>query len=210
MLRALLKNLFRPRSREVSVSPPDRGLPLRLHIGGQEPHPDWKVVNVTPGPFTDYARSCTDLSIFGDGTVAQIYASHVIEHLRYQRELGAALREFNRVLEPGGTLHVSVPDLATLCALFLDPSLDGKSRFHVMRMMYGGQVDDADFHYVGLTDEFLKEYLHKAGFTDIERVADLGLFNDTSRLEFAGRRISLNLVARKPRPTRDGGAHTAD
>lgn len=208
MLRTLLKNLFRPRASKVSPKIHAAGSPLRLHIGGQQPHPDWKIVNVQPGPHTDYVRSCSDLSIFDDETVAEIYASHVVEHLRYQRELGATLNEFNRVLVPGGTLYVSVPDLATLCTLFLDPALDGTSRFHIMRMMYGGQVDEADFHYVGLTHEFITYYLERAGFTDIRRVEDLGLFNDTSKLKFAGRLISLNVVARKPRlPLQD---QTAD
>ena len=124
----------------------------------------------------------------------------MVEHLGYQRDLGNALREFNRVLVPGGTLRVSVPDLTTLCELFVHPGLDGKSRFKIMRMMYGGQSDEADFHYVGLTHEFLAEYLEGAGFTAVERVEDLGLFEDTSRLKVAGRLISLNVIARKPDP----------
>jgi predicted SAM-dependent methyltransferase len=204
MLGALIKNLLRPRAPAAPVRAHDPASPLRLHIGGQQPHPEWKIVNVLPGEFTDYVRSCTDLSIFPDGSVAEIYASHVVEHLGYQRELGAALSEFSRVLAPGGTLRVSVPDLATLCVLFLDPALDAAGRFKVMRMMYGGQIDDADFHYVGFDEELMTFYLKQAGFTDIERVADLGLFADASRLKLAGRIISLNVVARKaPRAPHD-------
>jgi predicted SAM-dependent methyltransferase len=198
MLGTLLKNLFRPHARKVSAKIHAAGSPLRLHIGGQQPHPDWKIVNVQPGPHTDFVQSCTDLSIFETASVEEIYASHVVEHLKYQRELGATLEEFNRVLVPGGKLHVSVPDLTTLCTLFLDQSLDDTARFQVMRMMYGGQVDDSDFHYVGLTHEFLNHYLERAGFTNIERVRDLGLFHDTSRMVFRGYAISLNLTARKP------------
>lgn len=198
MLAALFKNLLRPRAPAPPMRAHDPASPLRLHIGGQEPHPEWKIVNVLPGAFTDYVRSCTDLSIFPDGSVAEIYASHVLEHLGYQRDLSAALKEFHRVLVPGGTARLSVPNLTTLCELFVDSALDGKTRFHVMRMMFGGQVDAADFHLVGLNEEFMKSYLERAGFADIERVDDLGIFDDTSRLQFAGRLISLNVVARKP------------
>ena len=198
MLGGLIKNLLRARAPEVPVRAHDAATPLRLHIGGQQPHPEWKIVNVLPGEFTDYVRSCTDLSIFPDGSVAEIYASHVVEHLGYQRELATTLAEFSRVLAPGGTLRVSVPDLTTLCELYLDPALDADARFLVMRMMYGGQIDDADFHYVGFNEELMRSYLTKAGFADIRRVADLGLFSDASRLQVAGRAISLNVVARKP------------
>jgi len=38
-----------------------------------------------------------------------------------------------------------------------------------------------------------------AGFVDVERVADLGFFNDTSRALFHGMPISLNMRAARPR-----------
>lgn len=170
---------------------------LRLHIGGKTPHPDWTIVDVLPGPHVKHVVSCTDLSAFGDATVAEIYASHVVEHLGYQADLMKALQEFHRVLVPQGLLRVSVPDLRILCGLFLDPALDGQERFHVMRMMFGGQMDAADFHRVGLTDEFLAGYLAAAGFGDIRRVESFGLFEDSSATQFKGRPISLNLTARK-------------
>jgi predicted SAM-dependent methyltransferase len=102
------------------------------------------------------------------------------------------------VLVPGGLLRVSVPDLTTLCGLFLDRALTAEDRFHVMRMMFGGQLDSADFHRVGLNDELLAGYLDAAGFTDIVRVQDLRGFDDSSRLAFKGHPVSLNIVARKP------------
>ncbi len=76
----------------------------------------------------DYLGHCADLSRFADDSILEIYASHVIEHLRFQKELLAALREFNRVLTAGGVLRVSAPDLDTLCRLFLDPEMSLKQR----------------------------------------------------------------------------------
>jgi predicted SAM-dependent methyltransferase len=150
-----------------------------------------------PGEHTDYVRSCTDLSPFDDRTVAEIYASHVLEHLGYKRDLPAALHEFHRVLVPGGTLRISVPDLATLCTLFLDPALDESQRFFVMRMMFGGQMDAADFHYAGLYEELMTALLKRAGFSEVSRVERFGVFNDASSMLYNGRPISLNMLARK-------------
>jgi hypothetical protein len=52
-------------------------------------------------------------------------------------------------------------------------------------------------HYVGLNFDFLGSFLHDAGFSDIKRVPNFGLFNDTSTLRFEGTPISLNVEARK-------------
>jgi predicted SAM-dependent methyltransferase len=199
MLLDVMKNLFRPRSRGLGGATPSAPMPLRLHIGGKTPHPRWKIVNTVPGQHVDYVRSCTDLSIFPEASVAEIYASHVLEHLGYRAELADTLSEFHRVLQPGGMLRASVPDLTTLCSLFLDLASDAPERFEVMRMMFGGQIDSFDFHRVGLDQEFLAGFLASAGFADIQRVTHFGLFDDSSTLIFKGHAISLNLIARKPR-----------
>ena len=190
MLASLLRRLMAPRT-------PAGDTPLRLHIGGEIAHADWKIFNIQPGPQVDYTGHCADLSRFADGSVSEIYASHVLEHLRFHTELPAALREFYRVLQPGATLRVSVPDLNTLCRLFLDPALATAQRFQVMQMMFGGQTHAADTHYVGLDEEFLGEYLRAAGFTAITRVDAFNLFDDTSTLHYK-LPVSLNMSARKP------------
>jgi len=100
-------------------------------------------------------------------------------------------------LMPGGRLRVSVPDLEILCRLFLHVGLDGAGRFHVMRMMFGGRVNAFDVHYTGFNFEFMGGFLHEAGFRDIRRVPDFGVFNDTSKLQFGNVAISLNVEARK-------------
>ena len=173
----------------------------RLHIGGTVAREGWEILNAIPEPWVDHIGKAEDLSRFEDNTFAEVYASHVLEHLGYQSALPAALNEWYRVLAPEGRLMVSVPDLDTLCELYSQrESLASGDRFKIMRMMFGGQVDQYDFHCVGLNEEFLAPFLSAAGFTGIRRVDGFGLFEDCSTLVFAGRPISLNLEAHKSSP----------
>lgn len=167
----------------------------RLHIGGTQRKEGWIVFNALPGDYVDILGDVRDLSQFEDESFDMIYGCHILEHLSYINDLPNVLKNLHRILKPRGRLFASVPDLQVLAQLFLHPELTGPERFHVMRMMFGGQVDAFDFHYVGLTDEFLVELLRPLGFRAIYRVPAFGLFEDTSNLAFKGVPISLNMVA---------------
>jgi predicted SAM-dependent methyltransferase len=171
----------------------------KLHIGGQSEAKGWEVLDVNPGPAVNHVGNASDLQRFADDTFAEIYASHVVEHFDYKIALVATLKEWRRVLAPGGILYVSVPDLDVLARLFLDrASLSFQDRFMVMRMIFGGHIDKHDYHLVGLNEEFLKDALRAAGFTGAHKVADFGLFRDTSSMIFKGVAISLNMTCSKP------------
>lgn len=171
----------------------------KLHIGGVDASQGWEVLNTNPAPYVDHVCNANDLSCFEQGTFSEIYASHVVEHLDYQGELLNTLIDWRRVLQPGGRVSISVPDLDVLAALFLQKTrLAADERFMVMRMMFGGHVDKFDYHVVGLNEEFLAAYLHQAGYIDIRRVNSFGLFNDTSVMTYKGTAISLNMTARNP------------
>lgn len=172
--------------------------PIRLHLGGRQAKPGWKILNIQAGPNVDFVGSITDLSQFPDGSVAEIYGSHVLEHVGYAKELLPTLKGFWRVLAQEGRLMISVPDLECLARLFIAPGLDAQQKFHVMRMMFGGQIDDFDVHKTGFSYEILKSFLLQAGFVAIRRVDRFGIFADTSEFAPYGIPISLNVEARKP------------
>lgn len=172
--------------------------PFRLNIGGTTPLDGWKILNIQPGPNVDFVGDCKNLEQFADNTCHEIYASHVFEHLSYVGELVDTLKEIHRILAPGGTLKISVPDFELLCRMFTHPSLNGEQRFFVMNMVFGGQQDPWDFHKVGLSWEFLSSYLQQAGFSNWKRVREFGLLeNDCSTIEYGGQLISLNVEAIK-------------
>jgi len=166
----------------------------------------WEVLNAVSAPYVDHVCNANNLSQFTDETFAQIYASHIVEHLDYKDELITTLREWHRVLAPGGVIYISVPDLDILAELLISrKKLTSKKkftldeRFFVMRMIFGGHLDQYDYHVAGLNEDFLSKFLHHAGYVNIRRVENFGLFDDDSSMKFKEIPISLNIVAEKPR-----------
>jgi predicted SAM-dependent methyltransferase len=169
----------------------------KLHLGGVEVRAGWEIFNAQKFEGVDHIGDIKDLSRFETGSFSMVYASHVFEHLSYQGALHVALAEVSRVLAPGGRFLVSVPDLMTLCRIFASPKADEQLRYAVMRMMFGGQIDPYDFHYVGLWDDFLASALGQAGFSEVHRVPRFDIFKDASSVAVGSVLISLNLVAIK-------------
>jgi predicted O-linked N-acetylglucosamine transferase (SPINDLY family)/predicted SAM-dependent methyltransferase len=173
--------------------------PIKLHIGGTGVHPDWQIMDALERPEVDFVGNAKDLSQFADNSIDTIYASHVLEHFHYQLdgELAATLKEWWRVLQPGGQLMVSVPNLQVICALYADPQMPVDARHHLMRMIFGGQMNEYDVHKVGFDADTLSMYLKVAGFREFKVVEEFGLFQDCSSLRFADILISLNMIAIK-------------
>lgn len=169
----------------------------RLHIGGREGKDGWEILDIHDAPHVDHKRDANDLSIFEDGTFAKVYASHVLEHFEYRFDLIPTLREWRRVLVEGGRPYVSVPNLGTLCKLFIDDQTTPQESFDIMRMMFGGHMTEHDFHLVGLDPTLLSDFLTQAGFRNLRRVETFGLFDDTSANRFKGTLISCNMIAEK-------------
>ncbi len=174
----------------------------KLHIGGSKRAEGWEIMDANPAEHVDHVGNAIDLSRFDDDTFSEIYSSHVVEHFDYHIELIKTLKEWRRVLIPGGLMYVSVPDLDVLSGLMVDKSkMTPDDRFHVMRMIFGGHVDQYDYHLVGLNEEFLSGFLQASGFVNIMKVQNFGQFkfHDTSNAVFKGHAISLNMIAYKPK-----------
>ena len=169
---------------------------MKLHIGGKQIKDGWKILNIQKNDGVDFVGSISDLSQFDDSSIEEIYASHVVEHVD-QKNIKKTLEGIYRVLKNDGKFYISVPDLDVLCRIFIDNKAPAKVKLHVMRMMFGGQTDEFDYHYFGWNYEFLNSYLIEAGFKKNERVKSFNLFNDTSDFAPYGPPISLNVIAYK-------------
>jgi predicted SAM-dependent methyltransferase len=83
-----------------------------LQVGsGPHPCPGWVNVDIQTAAAPDVVASAFSLP-FPAGTFDRVYLGHVLEHLRWEDQLPAALAEVRRVAQPGGVVGVVGPDIA--------------------------------------------------------------------------------------------------
>ena len=68
---------------------------------------------------------------FEDNSVSEIYAGHVYEHMT-KEDGNRALREFHRVLKPGGLLTVVIPDARKAAKEYLIGTLSAEETFGIL------------------------------------------------------------------------------
>ena len=121
----------------------------------------------------DLREDCADVVAtverlpFRDGCAAEVLAFDILEHVPSFRTQDL-LREWHRVLTPGGKLTCRVPNLQVL-GLFL---ARGENLQQVIENVYGGHrwgPDGAyDTHHHGFTPATFVEELSRAGFTTVK------------------------------------------
>lgn len=101
---------------------------------------------------------------FKDGTIEDIWSSHALEHAP-QAKVPETLKEWHRVLKPGGRVIVSVPNFDYVAKYWLT----GPDRAWAEAMVFGLQRDEGDFHRCAFTNQILRADLEGAGF-EVKRV----------------------------------------
>lgn len=96
-------------------------VPARLHLGCGNKRLDGYVnVDIVPSLATDLVTNISSLPMFAEGTVEEVRLSAVYEHL-YRPERLRAIREWHRVLRPGGTLVLAyIPDFDVMARAYLE------------------------------------------------------------------------------------------
>ena len=91
---------------------------LQVHLGcGKRYIPGFVHVDLENFPHIDYRHDVRRLPFFPDDSVDLVYASHVLEYFDHV-EAREVLTEWRRVLKPGGTLRLAVPDFAALAKVY--------------------------------------------------------------------------------------------
>jgi len=83
---------------------------MKLNLGcGDDIREGWINIDLAPGPGVDRVWNLEETPLpYEDGTIDEIFASHVIEHL-YPHQWHELIRDFHRMLRPGGRLEIRVP-----------------------------------------------------------------------------------------------------
>jgi len=107
-----------------------------------------------------------------DNSVDYILARHILEHFGHV-ETQPVLKEWLRVLKPGGKIEVIVPNLVR--EFYEHPSWkprilgDEDDGYHIAKSLFGGQRDEFDYHKNAFNWRYLRESLEKAGFVNVRR-----------------------------------------
>lgn len=156
----------------------------RLEIGpGKRRIAGFETVNVVPGPTTDHVADARKLP-FADGTFAIVYASHIIEHVPWY-DTADLLREWVRVLAPGGVLEVWTVNFYKVAQALIDIEdhgagmQEGWHRFNDERDPYkwiagrtfafsrSGREPDPNWHRALFTPKSLLQLFERAGLANI-------------------------------------------
>lgn len=125
---------------------------------------------------------------FTDGSALQVYASHVVEHLDFREDVPSLFKEVFRILQPGGSFRIVVPDVVR----YLDAYMSGDdSKWRALgvdelpddmptqMVMINHVFHQGGEHLFGYDFQTLSWLLSCAGFAGIQRCG----FRRSSRFE---------------------------
>lgn len=177
---------------------------MKLHLGcGRRHIPGYVHVDVLDYPHVDLRHAVDALPMVAEGSAEVVYACHVLEHF-HRREVPRVLREWARVLAPGGTLRVAVPDWEAI--------VDVYARTRDLAAVVGPLFGRGDYlynvHYNVFDFATLRAALEGAGLRDVRRYdwrdTEHAAVDDYAQAYFPhmdkdhGRLMSLNVEADKP------------
>ncbi len=174
---------------------------MKLHLGcGNLKLPNYINIDLLSAK-ADIKLDITNLSIFNNNTIDEIYVSHTLEHFNRNKIL-CILLEWNRVLKDGGILRIAVPDFEKVVKIYNK----NHDITELIGFLNGGQRNIYDFHYINFDIHVLTAILTTCGYSEIERYEShdfLGNCDDYSKSYIPhmdmhnGELMSLNVTCKK-------------
>ena len=139
---------------------------INMGCGWRDFGKEWIHIDSGDYDHLDY-ESVIDLNQFGDNTVDLIYASHVVEYFDRQ-QIPLVLGEWRRILKPGGTLRVAVPNFTEISRLYTE---EGYSLDKFVGLLYGRMPmgEETIYHRTVYDFSSLKIVLESSGFSEVEK-----------------------------------------
>jgi hypothetical protein len=170
---------------------------LRLNLGcGRHVLDGWFNIDIAFNPRAKrHPEMLSDVRAIAlpDGCAVEVMAIHLWEHL-YRWECDDVITEWHRLLAPGGTLVLEMPDLFKFCANILEGKKGTKEPDQLgMWGLYGDPTlrDPYMCHRWGWTFATLAPFLQQHGFVDV--VEETPQWHKVGRAE-----RDFRVVARKP------------
>ncbi len=145
---------------------------IKLHFGcGPRILPGWVNIDGWTFPGVDFTTDLRQPLPLSDGSCRLIFTEHVFEHIDPDFRL-PVLREFIRVLQPGGTLRLVVPDCEKFVAAYLRRD---EEWFHISLGYPAGAAEGLNKVFTMHTHRFIDDWnslsslLRAAGFGQVER-----------------------------------------
>jgi SAM-dependent methyltransferase len=184
-------------SNDPSQAAPGRKTVLNVGCGAETAHPihpmfrtpQWRQIrlDIDAGAKPDIVADMIDMWMVEADSVDAVHSSHNLEHL-FAHEVPRALREFYRVLKPGGLLLLAVPDLMAIAEAVVAGKLEQPiytspaGPICAVDSLYGhrgwiarGQVFMA--HKTGFTAETIAQKLAAAGYARVKATREPEHFN---------------------------------
>ncbi len=144
---------------------------LALHLGcGKRYIPGFVHIDLADFPHIDHKHDIRTLPMFEESSADLAYASHVLEYFD-RFEAKEVLSEWRRVLKPGGTIRLAVPDFEALTKVYQQyTNLD-----LILGPLYGRIVIETPqrkivtYHKTVYDFVSLKSLLEETGFTNVHR-----------------------------------------
>jgi predicted SAM-dependent methyltransferase len=187
--RSLMREFRLARIHHASLSKARRYLGLRdlkLHFGcGQNLKPDWVNIDLLSNT-ADLRLDLRERFPFADNSASIIYSEHFFEHLEYPDEVFKVLHESWRVLAPGGSFNLGIPDFEFAVNSYAsrDPEYHGiqkqiygsffgedprRARWTTRMHLLNFTFRQGQEHKYAYDFETLKQVLEEVGFESIVR-----------------------------------------
>lgn len=177
---------------------------IHAGCGARDFGSDWIHIDRADFPHIKY-KDVTNLSQFKDNSVDLVYASHLICYFD-REEIKDVLKEWHRVLKPGGTLRLATPDFDQMIRVY---NMFQCELEDILGPLYGKWSINGESFYHKTTYGYdsLREVLLSQGFADVKcydwRKTEHSHIDDHSQAYLPhmdkeyGTLISLNVEATK-------------
>lgn len=181
-----------------AAAAPSANRPVRLNLGCGDKvlagYVNVDEASARAGARPDVVCDVRRLEPFADASADEVMAIHVVEHF-WRWEVADVLREWVRVLKPGGRMVLECPNLRVACEeLLRDPAAANGTGPEVQRTMwvlYGDPSwrDPLMFHRWNYTPESLAALMREAGLVNVRQEPALFKLRDMRDMRVVGERV---------------------